>query len=340
MNSLWSDADLSVAIVGAGMSGLACAHILRDAGCSVHLFDKGRRPGGRASTRSLEIENRRFDFDFGAQYFTARHPDFVAQIAAWSQRGIAARWPALGDEAWVGTPGMSAIIADQAAALDVRWSCHVQAIARRDGRWNLHHREDIEGPFDALVLAIPAEQTTPLAATEDFALARRAAAATSQPCWSLMLAFDMPLPIDRDVLVGDDVIAWAARNSAKPKRSGAEAWIVHATAQWSQAHLEHQAEDVTALLTESFARHAGGALAPIGMRAHRWRYALSNRGGEGAYWNAQLGLGACGDWLLAPRLESAWLSGRMLAGQLLAEPPARRERPLVARHKHAPDIAF
>lgn len=40
-----------VAILGAGLAGLACGRRLAAAGLSVRLIDKGRRPGGRAATR-------------------------------------------------------------------------------------------------------------------------------------------------------------------------------------------------------------------------------------------------------------------------------------------------
>jgi renalase len=34
-------------------------------------------------------------------------------------------------------------------------------------------------------------------------------------------------------------------------------------------------------------------------------------------WNRDIGLGVCGDWLLGPRVECAWLSGRQLAKKLV-----------------------
>src|SRR5260370_14489795 len=54
----------SVAIIGAGCSGLAAAHELRDAGYSVTLFEKSRDVGGRAATR----KQQGFVYDHGAQY--------------------------------------------------------------------------------------------------------------------------------------------------------------------------------------------------------------------------------------------------------------------------------
>lgn len=306
----------SVAIIGAGVSGLACARALRDHGHHVTLFDKGRRPGGRASTREQAIGEHLFAFDYGAQYFTARHPDFRVQAARWEQRGIAARWPAAGPDAWVGVPAMATIVRDLAAGLDVNWSHHVHSIARRAGSWIVTLPEWTTGPFDALVLAMPAEQVAALAGAQDFMLARRAVQSPSRPCWAVMLAFEAPIPVGPDVLRNIGPIAWAARDSAKPGRHGGESWVVHASSDWSAAHLDLTPEVAAELLTIAFLSELALVSQPLAARAHRWRFALSSPGSDGAYWNAQLGLGACGDWLLAPRLECAWLSGRMLAAQI------------------------
>lgn len=314
----------SVAIVGAGVSGLACARALCGWGHHVTLFDKGRRPGGRASTREHAVDDRIFGFDYGAQYFTARHPDFQAQTTKWEQRGIAARWPAAGPDAWVGVPGMATVIRDLAEGQDVHWYHHVNSIARRSGQWILTLPESATGPFDTLVLAMPAEQVAALAGAQDFMLARRAVQSPSRPCWAVMLAFDARLPVDIDVLRDIGPIAWAARDSAKPGRHGGEAWVLHASSEWSAQHLDLSPEAAADQLTIAFLSKLNLVSQPLSTRAHRWRYALSSPGSDGAYWNPQLGLGACGDWMLAPRLECAWLSGRMLAAQI-ADSTARHD---------------
>ncbi|WP_333927659.1 FAD-dependent oxidoreductase [Sphingomonas sp. LR55] len=45
---------MRIGIVGAGMAGLSCAQALRRQGHAVVLFDKGRGPGGRMSTRRID----------------------------------------------------------------------------------------------------------------------------------------------------------------------------------------------------------------------------------------------------------------------------------------------
>ncbi|MFM8940069.1 MAG: FAD-dependent oxidoreductase, partial [Phenylobacterium sp.] len=59
-----------IAIIGAGLSGLACARSLHREGRKVQLFDKARGPGGRMSTRRVETPLGTIGFDHGAQYFT------------------------------------------------------------------------------------------------------------------------------------------------------------------------------------------------------------------------------------------------------------------------------
>ena len=135
-----------------------------------------------------------------------------------------------------------------------------------------------------------------------------------------MFAFETPLSVPDDVLKDRGIISWAARNSAKPGRDGPEAWVVQATPDWSRDHLEETAETVVDQLQAALAAECPDALpAPIVRVGHRWRYARAAAGEAGCLWNAGERIGAAGDWLLAPRIESGWLSGRRLAEQMLAD---------------------
>ncbi|MEX7419233.1 FAD-dependent oxidoreductase, partial [Pseudomonas aeruginosa] len=86
-------------------------------------------------------------------------------------------------------------------------------------------------------------------------------------------------------------------------------WVLQASADWSRAHLEDTPDVVEQALLAAFADHIGAASpAIIATSVHRWRYAKTNALDRGAFWNADIRLGACGDWLLGPRIEAAWLS--------------------------------
>lgn len=47
---------MRIAVIGSGMAGLSCADMLERAGHAVALFDKGRGPGGRMSTKRVEVD--------------------------------------------------------------------------------------------------------------------------------------------------------------------------------------------------------------------------------------------------------------------------------------------
>ncbi len=315
---------MRVAIVGAGMAGLSCADRLKRAGHSVSLFDKGRGPGGRMATRRMQTPLGEARVDHGAQYFTVRDPAFMAQVARWSASGVAAPWPAAGTGAWVGVPGMNAVVRDLADHHDVTFGWHVRGLVRRDGSWHLTGEaadgERVQsGPFDTVVISLPPEQTAAIVALHDLSLAATALAARSQPCWTGMFVFDARLPTERDTVRDAGSINWAARDSAKPGRNGPETWVVQANPNWSSAHLEETADMVAGQLLCALS----GALSikmpvPVTAVAHRWRYAMSTGSNLGALWSGQSRIGICGDWLLGPRVENAWLSGKTLASQIMA----------------------
>ena len=307
------------AIIGAGVAGLACADVLLSAGHSVELFDKGRGAGGRMSTRRWQTPLGEVTVDHGAQYFTARDPAFTRLVREWSDKGVAAPWPPAGNDAWVGVPGMNAVVKQLASVHRVSWGCLVKSIVRQGDEWRLVSDQGEIGPFDAVVLAIPAEQAASIVSLHDFNMTRVALTARSQPCWTGMFVFDRRLDGLPTVIRNRRNIAWAARNSVKPGRPAPECWVVQASARWSAERLEDQPEAISELLLGALSDAADTPVPqPVAAIAHRWRYALSAGTLDGALWNGELLLGVCGDWLLGPRVECAWLSGRALARRCLA----------------------
>jgi predicted NAD/FAD-dependent oxidoreductase len=317
---------MRIAIVGAGMAGLACAEGLIALSTEIVLFDKGGRPGGRVSTRITPTDAGGASFDHGAPRFQARDSCFQMRLEPWRAAGLVARWPGsaraqAGQESWVGVPGMSAPLAAMADAFTVHRRTRIDTLTRHGGGW---HLGGSEGPaFDAIVVAVPAEQVAPLVAAHDEPMAARARAVQSEPCWTLMASFSARLPIEADMIEQSGAIGLATRDSAKPGRSGPEAWTIQATADWSRDHLEDDASRVAAALLDVFARAAGITLPRVlSAQAHRWRYARPSTIGsqdavdDGFLWNAELGLGVCGDWLLGSEVESAWRSGTGLAHRM------------------------
>ena len=262
----------------------------------------------------MEADGTTLSFDHGAQSFTARDPRFVEQVARWEREGVVARWDAAGEDAWVGTPAMNAPIKAMAGRHDVQFGTRIEQLLRDGDGWQLDGEGAPDRRFDAVVVALPAEQAGPLLQQHASAMGNLADATRSDPCWTVMAAFEQRLPSEQDTIRHHGAIGWAARNNAKPGRGSAECWVVQASPDWSRTHLEDEATAVETALLDQLADAIGAPLPPrLAISAHRWRFARSGAAGEEALWDAQQRIGVCGDWLIGPRVEAAYLSGRILA---------------------------
>ena len=312
---------MRVGIVGAGMAGLACAEALASSGHAVTLLDKGRGAGGRMSVRRIATPQGEAGFDHGAQYFTLRDSGFRARVEDWIAQGCLAPWPAAGADAYVGTPGMNAPLRQMAEGLPVQWRARVTQLSQHGLGWRLHLETGTAVEVDAVALALPAEQAAELTVSIAPAMAARARSTKTMPCWTVMAAFADRLPTTLDCWRGDDgePLGWAARNGSKPARTGPEAWVLQASPGWSSENLVAPEDEVASTLLGALWDRLGTAAAtPIARAAHRWRYARSGAEGSGAIWDAEHRLGLCGDWLIGPRVEAAWLSGTALAAHIKA----------------------
>lgn len=307
-----------IAIIGAGMAGLACARRLTEAGLAPVVLDKGRGIGGRLATRR---EGPGIQFDHGAQFVTARGDGFAAVLAGMQEAGAAARWDDGAEVPHVvGTPGMSAMAKHLARGLDVRQAAEVSALVRADDGWDLVVGTAIER-FDRVVVTAPAPQVAALLGA-GHPLAAELAPVRLEPCLTLMAALDPASPRPFATRSDDaDPLAWIAHDGGKPGRAGTACWVAQAGPAWSARHLELDRESIAALMLPMLCDRLG--VSPGAVRhaaAHRWRYArVSVPLGRPFARDAAGTLYAGGDWCLGPRVEAAWTSGDAIARELLHE---------------------
>lgn len=319
----------SIAVIGAGLAGLACARQLAGADAHVTVFERARDPGGRLATRRHEG----LAYDHGAQYLTARNSAFVRYLGLATRAGAAASWrPSLMEDerTWeapfddwhVGTPGMSAVVRPLARGIDLRTSIAVHELVRGPAGWELKTDAGrLRQGFDAVAVAVPAPQALTLLGPHGRVF-RHLTEVRMAPCWAVMASFDEPVGARAQACRWTQgPITWAACNSSKAQRSTAPAsWVAHASAAWSRDHLEADAAEAAGLLLRALALALGQRLPPpVHLLAHRWRSAFVEQPlGLPCLMDEEVGAGACGDWCIAPRVEAAFESGRALAHSVLS----------------------
>ncbi|MGM0536112.1 MAG: NAD(P)/FAD-dependent oxidoreductase [Pseudomonadota bacterium] len=348
--------SVSTAIIGAGIAGLACGQALRSAGLPVRLFDKGRGPGGRMSSRRLPDAV----VDLGAQFFSVRDPVFRRQVTAWQAAGHVAVWPdalwQVSETGWqphrddvqrfIGVPRMSAIPRQLAVGLDIVTGTRIEGLERQaDGWWLRDHDQQRHGPFTQVVVATPTPQAARLLLDHAPSLAAACEAVIQRPCWAAWARFDAPLPAlpgvdndwqavrldpDRNRAPATDALRFVSRNDHKPGRHGqGESLSLLARLEWSEAHLALDAAAVARALLDAFGESLPRGVAlpdPSDLGAHRWRYAQPDVFAAGEAVNldhrrSSTGLALCGDGWRGPRVEDAWLSGHHLGEALAADAP-------------------
>lgn len=306
---------IPVAIIGAGIAGLACAQRLMQGGMQPVLLDKGRGIGGRVATRQVDG----LQFDHGAQYVTARGDGFAGLLRDLAAAGHVATWDdGTARAKTVGAPGMSALARGMARGLDVRQNAQVTAVLPTDDGWLLRIG-DADLHAARVVITVPAPQVTDLLGG-DHPLVAPLRGVTFDPCLTLMAAVHAPAAFITQS-DPDDPLVWIAADGSKPGRpaGAATTWVAQAGPEFSQTHLEKDAAAIAALMLPLLCDRLGVATdAVTHASAHRWRYArVATPLGQPFLRNADAKLYLGGDWCIGPRIEAAWDSGTAAAADLL-----------------------
>lgn len=349
-----------VAVVGAGMGGLSCAHELQRRGFEPVVFEASDRVGGRCSSLLTRVGW----FDDGAQVINgktllanyAHHgPGQLPASHVWTMPRAPVDVPSwrkvkLRDEddagedreleslGTVGVPSMRALAEAIAKPLNVRLNTPIQQAHWRHTHWVLQSESgEIDEDFQALVLAVPAPQALPLASSSP-ALSQALRGVRYRSRWVLLLGTERPIHLPSYRIYGSGPIERMAAMHSKPGRAATvpQRWFIEASERWSQEHADDDAETVADLLLANFAAHARQAVVPHFLRAHNWTLAFADGPAPQVdtpryLWDGQVRLGVCGDSVTFSSVDEVHRSGAQLAMRLadgLTNPQPRGAKPL------------
>jgi renalase len=339
----------SIAIIGAGCSGLSAAHELQDAGYAVTIFEQNQEVGGRAATR----EQEGFIYDYGAQYIKSGSSASVDLI---TQRFLLADLIDIAKPVWVfdrdgriqeGDPvqnaepkwnyrsGLNALAISMSQGLDIQLQTRIDYIQKSTTGWELFkYKGHSSGEFTRVLITLPASEAIELINRSQMLVSRHEevsallSKASYNPLISVMLGYrTMPRVRPYYALVNIDkahVISWLAWEHEKaPERvpEGAGLLIAQMAPHYSQNNwqtsdtviINDVALHITALLDEPLNK-------PFFSDIYRWQYALPAEKADAEQLNAKtipIGLAFCGDGYVGGRVHLSLEHGIEVARQLI-----------------------
>jgi renalase len=313
-----------VAVIGGGISGIACATALADAGLTVDVLDRGHRLGGRLATQTLRDTGTAYDgrvVDVGAAYFTVDDPGFGQVVGDWIDRGVVHPWTdtfhladgtsLLGTKSgpvrYAAPRGLRSLVEDLATVLpsdlvEIRHPVDVTSVDIDGDGVHIAGRD-----YRAVALCGPDPQMDALVLFD------------APPLWEPALALTAVYPertweFDGAFVNDDPVLSFIADDGSR-RGDNAPVLVAHSTPVLAAGHLADPVTAAPAML--AVLRNLSGG-APAWFSVKRWTYARPAHarpepfGLEGV-------VGRAGDgWNGEPRTQSAWVSGDAL-GRAMAQ---------------------
>ena len=317
---------VDVLIIGAGISGLICATELQNSGLQVVLLDKGRRAGGRLSTRDMQGAR----VDHGAQFFTVRDPRFQNYVDQWINSGVIREWfqhadwdtNAAGYPRYCGVTGMNSIAKHLARTLDVHQSEEVVKLSRRGDCWVANSKNDNKYAAKKLIITAPLPQALALMETSNLNWAGdwlpRLKRVRYDKGLAALVLLDQPslVPAPGALKLSNGPLVWIADNQMKGISPDVTALTLHASAKFATKHWDSSDAVRGQLMLNAAKQFIQGQV--LDLHCHRWGFTMPLNPWPQAYLSMErFDLVLAGDAFGGPRIEGAALSGFEAAGAIL-----------------------
>ena len=307
----------SIAIIGSGICGLTIANALKDTKAEVTVYDKGRRPGGRAASRTIEG----CVFDHGAPAI----PNEVAKHFVTDKKLTNEQWLLDKSSAYCPIGGVSNFGRDIADGLKVLQDKTILSCQSNDEGFVLSLAEGRSiTSIETLILTAPPLQSAALIQEIEPTLGEELhETCRMSPSWVVLFRIADRFSRENNVFVPSEIITKVRHDHTKPgrKSSSQGSWFVaECSPEWSVENLERSPEWVSMAVIDVLRADLGEGFPVESSLAHRWRYASTQDPiGSDYLHNDNRSLWITGDWCLGNGIQSAHSSGLSVVNELRTE---------------------
>ena len=314
-------------IIGSGFSSAVLTKVL-DQNSNLLIYDKSRGPGGRSSTRRVEHIGL---FDHGLQYIspTIKEFDFFlnqnlkSSIKEWSGNfRIFEDNKTIDSKKYIGKLGNNSFVKDLLST-KVEYLKELVGLERRNNKWTLQFKDKDTQDCERLILTIPLEQCQKITNSLNLNLNFEG---SMEPNLTAMIAFNKPLkiPFNGIKFQKNPILGWAGNESSKLRignNKNLELWTLQSSLDFAKKYCHiyrDKKEEVLKLMIQEFLNLFEIKNVEISHKdIHGWLYAFKIKDFFNKfYWNKDINLGICGDWMCGPKVEDAWSSATLLANQI------------------------
>ena len=313
-------------IIGSGFSAGVFSRSINDK--DIIIFDKSRGPGGRSSTRRAENIGA---FDHGLQFISPKEKKFELFLNNYLNSFIK-QWDGdhicfeesrkIEDKKYIGKSGNNDFVKNLINT-KVYYQKELISIKKIKDFWLLDFKDGTKNECEKLVLTIPLEQCKKLTETEQLDLKFEG---VMEPNLTTMVAFDKNLKISGSGFKfnNNSILGWVANESSKLREvnnPNLELWTLQSSLIFAQKNIQEyrlKKEQIMNLMINEFMNIFNiKNINIVHKDIHGWLYAYKLEKFENDFfWDQEINLGICGDWMCGSTAESAWRSATGLADQI------------------------
>lgn len=327
------DFSVSCLIIGAGLSGLTAARELLRHGVKTTVLEEAAATGGRMATRWLVQRGEVAEFDTGAQFFTARTPEFQQQVEAWLAAGAALEWfrglppprdplPADNYPRYRGRAGMRSIIESMAQGVHVIPGCSSR-LQRHENHWVIKVAGMFAIEAGAVIVTAALPQSLAWLDEAQVAIAPESRVSIESVTYHASIAVlalldgDSAIPPPGALQLDSEPVSWMADNYLKgisPRRGTV---TIHAAPEFSRARWDDSDAAIIEALALATTPWLGSPIATA--KVIRWEHSrpVQTLAQPYAVVSEAPPLFLAGDGFGGAQVEGAFLSGLAAARELL-----------------------